>query len=132
MTPGFTPMPDLNVKGARGDLARFLDQDLGAELRAAGLRKVYGCDPKSWDVPAGASVTTERVTADNVVLLVRVWALLAGTTVEAAADIVDDAVSVIDGRLPSAYGEQEWEYGYSDVPDAWVATLTVSVGREDQ
>lgn len=103
-----------------------------ATLANVGVRKVYDHEPPAGKVEKPVSITlvTSGVTADDYQFEIRIYAD-ATTDAKAAQDSLDAVIDAMETLVTDDFGPYEWEVGYLADIGAFVASSTITHGRED-
>lgn len=105
-----------------------------AALATVGVAVVYPYEPGAagWIKPCSVTLSPAGIDPTDWLVDVRVY-VDGGQNPARAQDLLID-VSVEVGKLllaGAAYGPDRWQFGWQPDLDCWIATSTVSIGRED-
>lgn len=97
-----------------------------------GVTAVYPFEPGAGHAakPVSITISTAGMSVDFYRIQLRLYVSPQTDVVAAQADL-DALILAIESKMSSGYGRSDWSVGYDAELDTFVASILLSVGRED-
>jgi hypothetical protein len=128
----------MTISTAKADLYALLtdDPETGAPNAAlTGLvERVYRGEPRPGDtvMPVAVTILTRDMDAIDITFALNIYASTA-TDALGVQDVLDETIEAVEGCLDASdqFNRGQWTVGYFPNLDVFVATCTMTTGRED-